>query len=210
MSIVPVDATPRVAKLSSTGCGVPRSWPRPKPVSHQRRQMADCCPIRGDHGGRRSRNPLPADASPRSFRWRLLRAATVLSSHSAVRRSTACSTWSSGARASNLTRGPISRLITSSTSPTNAPRRRPIASNWPWRSAWRTLPQRLRGLQGPHASADGDVGTGSRRTSHASTPPIASTTACSTMAGHSDRVSSTIAVKKRPNRPVRMTPASPW
>jgi hypothetical protein len=109
-----------------------------------------------------------------------------------------------------LTRGPISRLITSSTSPTNAPRRRPIASSWPWRSAWRTLPQRLRGLQGPHASADGDVGTGSRRTSHASTPPIASTTACSTMAGHSDRVSSTIAVKKRPNRPVRMTPASPW
>jgi len=51
---------------------------------------------------------------------------------------------------------------------------------------------------------------GSRRTSHASTPPIASTTACNTMAGHSERVSSTMAVKTRPNRPVRMTPVSPW
>ena len=74
----------------------------------------------------------------------------------------------------------------------------------------RRRPRRLQRHQGSDASAADDGRTGSRRMSHASTPPMASMTACSTMAGHNDRVISTIAVKTRPSRPVRTMPASPW
>ncbi len=72
----------------------------------------------------------------------------------------------------------------------------------PWASA--------RTVQDVEASTTGDDRTGWRRISQPITPPSASTAACSTMAGQSDRVASTIAVKTRPIAPVRITPSRPW
>ena len=59
-------------------------------------------------------------------------------------------------------------------------------------------------------AAMGGVGAGSRRISHPNRPPITSRTVCSKIAGHSDCVNRTIAVKASPRRPVRTIPDGPW